>query len=102
MSVAFGLWGGYGFIYVPHAAGVIHPALARILNAYDPDYLVEARYTHGDFEAMEPGGHARHYTNWPTETDESAWYLATLVDQDVPVPVDDNLGANFCSPFYEH
>jgi hypothetical protein len=32
MSMASGLWGGYGFIYIPHSSGKIHPALARILS----------------------------------------------------------------------
>ena len=27
MSMASGLWGGYGFIYIPRASGKLHPAL---------------------------------------------------------------------------
>src|SRR5260221_10833025 len=55
MSMASGLRGAYGFIYVPRQTGELHPALARILSAYDPDYLVDALLTHGDVEALEPG-----------------------------------------------
>jgi len=43
MSTAAGKWGGYGFIYLPCGGSDLHPALARILHAYDPDYLVNAR-----------------------------------------------------------
>jgi len=32
---------------------------AGILTAYDPDYLVDAVWTHGEAEAMEPGWHGR-------------------------------------------
>jgi hypothetical protein len=63
-----GLWGGYGFTYLPRSAGRLHPALARILAAYDPDYLVDALWTHADAEAMEPGWHARHVKGWPAES----------------------------------
>ncbi|SRR5712691_9069008 len=81
MSMASGLWGGYGFIYVPRGAGKLHPALARILSAYDPDYLVDALWTHGDIEAIEPGWHARHYKGWPTDPGESVARLVPhLVD----------------------
>lgn len=52
MSMAAGLWGGYGFIYIPHSSGKIDPALARILSAYDPGYLVDVLLTHGEVEAV--------------------------------------------------
>ena len=61
MWTAASWWGGYGFIYLPRGTGGLHPALARILGAYDPDYLVDALWTHEDIEALEPGWHARHY-----------------------------------------
>ena len=101
MSMASGLWGGYGFIYVPRGAGKLHPALARILSAYDPDYLVDAAWTHGDIEAMEPGWHARRYKGWPTDPGESAARLAFQPDQPVRDGLGDDIGADLCSPFYE-
>jgi hypothetical protein len=76
MSMASGLWGGYGFIYIPRGAGKLHPALARILSAYDRDCLVDALWTHGDIESIDPGWQARHYRGWPTDPEESAARLA--------------------------
>lgn len=102
LSMASGLWGGYGFIYVPSGSGVLHPALARILSAYDPDYLVDALWTHGDVEALEAGWHARHYRDWPSDPDESAAWLARLADESVHGSLGEDVGANLCSPFYEH
>jgi hypothetical protein len=102
MSIASGLWGGYGFIYLPRGRDNLHPALARVLNAYDPDYLVDALCTHGDIEALNPGWHARHYQGWPTDSEESAARLASYFAEEV---VHDDLGkdigAHLCSPFYE-
>jgi hypothetical protein len=51
---AAGWWGGYGFIYLPRGTGGLHPALARVLAAYDPDYIVDALWTHPDIETLEP------------------------------------------------
>src|SRR6266567_2966725 len=101
LSMASGFWGGYGFIYVPRGDGKLHPALARILSTYDPDYLVDALWTHGDIEAIEPGWHARHYQGWPTDPGESAAKLELLAGQDVVESLGEDIGANLCSPFYE-
>jgi hypothetical protein len=103
MSAASGLWGGYGFIYLPRGTQGLHPALARILSAYDPDYLVDAGWTHGDVEAMEPGWHARRYKGWPAGPEESAARLAQILGEEmVHGDLGDDVGSNRCSPFYEH
>lgn len=99
MSMGSGLWGGYGFIYVPHGAGKIHPALARILAAYDPDYLVDALWTHGDLEAMDPGWHARHCQGWPIDPEKSTARLAPHLGAVMHAGLGDDVGANLCSPF---
>lgn len=103
MWTAAGWWGGYGFIYLPHGTGRLHPALARILGAYDPDYLVDALWTNGDIEALEPGWHARHYKGWPADPGESAALLAqqAFAEQVVRVGLGEDIGANLCSPYYE-
>jgi hypothetical protein len=102
MSMASSLWGGYGFIYLPRGTGKLHPALARILTAYDPDYLVDALWTHGDVEAMGPGWHARHYKGWPTDSQESTARLASyLAEEVVHDGLGEDIGAHLCSPFYE-
>lgn len=102
MSISSGLWGGYGFIYLPCRAGTLHPALSRILRAYDPDYLVDAQWTHGDIEAIEPGWHARTYERWPTDPVDSAAWLESHHDEVVHAVPAEDIGANLCSPFYEH
>jgi hypothetical protein len=81
MWAAASRWGGYGFIYIPRGNGSLHPALARVLRAYDPDYLVDALWTHGDIEALGPGWHARHVRGWPADPGESARMLSHLADQ---------------------
>jgi hypothetical protein len=103
MWMAAGWWGGYGFIYLPRGTGRLHPALSRILGAYDPDYLVDAMWAHGDIEALEPGWHARHYRNWPADPGESAAMLGqqAFADQVVNEGLGKDIGANLCSPYYE-
>jgi hypothetical protein len=103
MSMASGVWGGYGFIYIPRGSGNLHPALARILSAYDPDYLVDAWCTRGEIEAIEPGWHASHIKGWPVGPDESAaWLVDHFIDGElIREDLSDDLGGNLCSPFYE-
>jgi hypothetical protein len=103
MWMAAGWWGGYGFIYLPRGTGTLHPALARILDAYDPDYLVDALWTHGDIEALEPGWHARHYKGWPADPGESVALLAqqALAEQVAREDLGEDIGANLCSPHYD-
>ena len=102
MWTAASWWGGYGFIYLPRGTGRLHPALARILGAYDPDYLVDALWTQGDIDALEPGWHARHNKGWPTDPDKSAALLAQpFAEQVVCEGLGEDIGANLCSPYYE-
>lgn len=103
MWMAASWWGGYGFIYLPRGTDGLHPALARVLAAYDPDYLVDALWTHPDIEALEPGWHARHVQGWPADPTESAALLAQqpLSEQVVSEGLGADLGANLCSPYYE-
>ena len=100
MWLASGMWGGHGFIYMPHGASGLHPALASILAAYDPDYLVDVLWTFGDAEALEPGWHARRIKDWPSDPDESEAMMAHIADRVVTGPSGD-VGADRCSPFYD-
>lgn len=100
MWLASRMWGGHGFIYLPHGASGLHPALARILAAYDPDYLVDVLWTFGDAEALEPGWHARRIKDWPSDPDESKAMMAHVADQVVTGSSGD-LGVDLCSPFYD-
>lgn len=98
MATASGMWGGYGFIYLPCGAGVLNPALARVLHAYDPDYLVDARWTFGDVEALDPGWHARHVKGWPQGADEAMAAFARHQD-DVVRRDGEDTGIEQCSPY---
>jgi hypothetical protein len=37
------LWGGRGFLLVPHVDGAVVPAMLHAARAYDPDYVVLQR-----------------------------------------------------------
>ena len=100
MTTASCMWGGYGFIYIPRGAGALHPALARILHAYDPDYLVDALWTSGDIEAINPGWHARHYKDWPDDPEEVAAKLKPYLDDVVHGNSGEDIGAVLCSPYH--
>lgn len=103
ISAASGFWGGYGFIYLPDSTKGLHPAFARLLNIYDPDYLADALWTHGDMEAMNPGWLARRFKSWPDDPEEAATrFTPYLSEQLVNDPSDGDVGANLCSPFYDH
>ncbi len=49
------LWGGAGFLLVPHQGGTVHPFLLQATEAYDPDYVVLQRNTIQQFELAYPG-----------------------------------------------
>jgi hypothetical protein len=49
------IWGGSGFILIPHHDGKISRSLRRLARAYDPDYVVTLPITVGQFEAIKPG-----------------------------------------------
>ncbi len=48
------VWGGSGFLLIPHHNGAVHPALVRMAAAYDPDYVLTTRVTTGQYEAIYP------------------------------------------------
>src|SRR6476469_511563 len=51
-----GIWGGHGFVLVPHKGdGVVDPAILRAIRAYDPDYVVSLPITLGQYDAVYPG-----------------------------------------------
>jgi hypothetical protein len=49
------VWGGSGFLLVPHHAGEVATGVRRLARAYDPDYVVALETTIGQFEAVHPG-----------------------------------------------
>lgn len=49
------LWGGRGFLLIPHVDGVVDPVLLRAARTYDPDYVMRFPATVGQLERAEPG-----------------------------------------------
>lgn len=49
------VWGGAGFILIPHRDGEVAPSLLQAASAYDPDHVVLLRVTVRHFELVRPG-----------------------------------------------
>jgi hypothetical protein len=49
------VWGGAGFILVPHRDGEVAPVLLQAVAAYDPDHVVLLRITVRHMEVARPG-----------------------------------------------
>jgi hypothetical protein len=49
------VWGGAGFILIPHRDGQVTPSLLLAASAYDPDHVVLLRITVRHFELVRPG-----------------------------------------------
>lgn len=49
------VWGGAGFILVPHRGGDVEPCLLQAAAAYDPDHVVLLRVTVRHMELARPG-----------------------------------------------
>jgi hypothetical protein len=54
MDLASKIWGGAGFIFVPHANGIVDPYFLRLSNAYDPDHVVGVRFSRMDLMDINP------------------------------------------------
>jgi hypothetical protein len=55
MHTCGGIWGGSGFLLIPHQNGQVTRGLRRLVRAYDPDYVVTLPMTVRQFEAVNPG-----------------------------------------------
>ena len=49
------VWGGAGFILIPHRDGEVVPPMLQAASAYDPDHVVLLRITVRHFELARPG-----------------------------------------------
>lgn len=49
------IWGGSGFIVIPHRDGNVDPQVLRAVRAYDPDYVVTLQRTIRTAEQAKPG-----------------------------------------------
>jgi hypothetical protein len=55
MHTCQGIWGGSGFLLIPHDHGQVSQSILRLARAYDPDYVVNLPMTISQFEAINPG-----------------------------------------------
>lgn len=104
MTAAGQLWGGAGFIYIPCSTqdGSVHPAILRVLRAYDPDYIVDMKLTISDMEVLQPGWLATRTRDVEAGTPKYEQLLETSGDMDVRIFGGDAIGAAVCSPYYDH
>jgi len=49
------VWGGAGFVLVPHQSGVVDPAVLAAVVAYDPDYVAVSARSIAEYELTMPG-----------------------------------------------
>jgi hypothetical protein len=55
MHTCQGIWGGSGFLLIPHHNGQVSRSMRRLAWAYDPDYAVTLPITISQYEAINPG-----------------------------------------------
>lgn len=96
------LWGGAGFILIPHRQGEVSPLWRRVAIAYDPDHVVRAELPLADLMDIAP-------LRFPVTVDGGAWtseqVRATepelthrLSDHDAAAQ---NELASVCTPFFD-
>lgn len=49
------VWGGQGFVVIPHHNDEVRPELLAMIRAYDPDYVLSLNKTVADIEQINPG-----------------------------------------------
>jgi hypothetical protein len=96
------VWGGAGFILIPHRGGEVAPVLLQAAAAYDPDHVVLLRITVRHLELARPGEQPL-LLNGQLATGEAREELLEMVGAAV---IDDATGekarlsvAEACSPF---
>ncbi len=96
------LWGGEGFILVPHDGGQVRPEMLEMVRMYDPDYVVTLQRTLRTVALAEPG--RLKLTNPDGQLLEGAGrdqWLEEHGDEPFPVEADAlarNTVARVCSP----
>ncbi len=96
------VWGGAGFILIPHRQGEVEVSLLQAASAYDPDHVVLLRVTVRHFEVARPGVLPLVLYGRPATGTERQW----LIDTAGRTVVNDPLGekarqavADVCSPY---
>lgn len=70
------VWGGEGFILVPHRDGSVHPDLLAAVRRYDPDYVLTLQRTLNLVEHASPGTVVIHEEGRVTEGERRLELLA--------------------------
>jgi hypothetical protein len=101
LHTATGLWGGQGFLPIPHQKGEVDDALLRAAAVYDPDYVLLLKPTIAQYEAARPGQLPVLIDGKSMEGEERRRFLSESAEQ----PFDDPEGsraratiAAVCSP----
>ncbi|GAA1556729.1 hypothetical protein GCM10009827_092080 [Dactylosporangium maewongense] len=96
------LWGGRGFLLIPHVQGEVAPALLQAARTYDPDYVVLLTTTVGQRERVTPGEVPLLRDGQPAEHEVRARSVKQVADDPVP-DADGERGrravAEACSPY---
>ncbi|HET6481572.1 MAG TPA: hypothetical protein VFG35_16265 [Actinoplanes sp.] len=80
------VWGGRGFVLVPHHDGEVKAELLAAVRAYDPDYVVTLQQTLQHWEELRPG-HAEIVEaadGTPLSPEDRARFLSVHPEVDVP------------------
>lgn len=96
------VWGGVGFILVPHRQGEVETSLLQAASAYDPDHVVLLRVTVRHFEAARPGVLPLVLDGQPTTGTKRQWLIDTAgrtVLNDRPGEKARQAVADVCSPY---
>ncbi|WP_157241165.1 hypothetical protein [Catenuloplanes japonicus] len=75
------IWGGRGFLLVPHVDGVVDPLLLAAARTYDPDYVVLLETTFGQWEKAAPNTQPIRIGGRTREGEERARMMRQVADQ---------------------
>jgi hypothetical protein len=98
------LWGGRGYLLVPHVDGDVASELLSAVRTYDPDYVLLLDTTVGQRELVSPGAMPLVKGGRALGGEERALTLEQIADQDVLDPVGISAReavAAVCSPYHQ-
>lgn len=78
------IWGGSGFVLVPHRDGEVTPALLEMVSVYDPDYVVSLAPTIAQLERVRPGSLRLPRLDGVDSEAESTARIPKYLKDDVP------------------
>jgi hypothetical protein len=96
------VWGGAGFILIPHREGEVQPSLLQAASAYDPDHVVLLRITVRHFEVARLGVRPLVLEGHPATATERQWLIDTVGDRVLSDPSGEKARqavAAVCSPY---